>query len=100
MNIGKLIEAHKKEKDRNVADRILLIIFIKRDKMYVTEAAPPPQQGQVAGHQVASPVSGEWDGRTAEQAKNGQAAEGPSGHYEEGEKAGKKDRLLGGRRGA
>ena len=39
MDIKKLVRAHKKEKDRNVADRILLIIFIQRDKMYVTEAA-------------------------------------------------------------
>ena len=39
MDIKKLVKAHKKEKDRNVADRMLLIIFIQRDKMYVTEAA-------------------------------------------------------------
>ena len=39
MDIKKLVKAHKKEKDHNVADRILLIIFIQRNKMYVTEAA-------------------------------------------------------------
>ena len=34
MDIKKLVSAHKKEKDRSVADRMPLIIFIQRDKMY------------------------------------------------------------------
>ena len=33
------IRAHKKEQDRNVVDRMLLIIHIERDGMYATEAA-------------------------------------------------------------
>ena len=39
MDIEKLVKAYKKEKDRSVADRMLLIIFIQRDEMSVTGAA-------------------------------------------------------------
>ena len=39
MDIERLVMEHKKEKDRNVADRILLIILIQRDNMYITKAA-------------------------------------------------------------
>ena len=39
MDIEKLVKAYKKEKDRSVADRMLLIIFTQRDEMSVTGAA-------------------------------------------------------------
>ena len=39
MDIERLVMEHKKEKDRNVEDRILLIILIHRDNMYIIKAA-------------------------------------------------------------
>ena len=39
MDIEELVKAHKKEKDRYVADRMLLILYIERGGKYITEAA-------------------------------------------------------------
>ena len=39
MDIEELVKAHKKEKDRYVTDRMLLILYIERDGKYITEAA-------------------------------------------------------------
>ena len=39
MDIEELVKAHKKEKDRYVADRMLLILDIERGGKYITEAA-------------------------------------------------------------
>ena len=97
MDIERLVMEHKKEKDRNVADRILLIILIQRDNMYITKAATPPQQVQVVGSQVESSLSGEWNSWTAGQTQIRQATKGLQGHHEKDTKADSKDCLLGGR---
>ena len=39
MDIEELVKAHKKEKDRYVTDRMLLILYIERNGKYITEAA-------------------------------------------------------------
>ena len=94
MDIERLVMEHKKEKDRNVADRILLIILIQRDNMF-TKAARHLNRSRSWGVK--------WNHRYQEsgiacRTNPDQAGhQRLQGHHEKDTKTDSKDCLLGGR---
>ena len=97
MDIERLVMEHKKEKDRNVADRMLLIILIQRDNMYITKAARHLNRSRSWGVKWNHRYQEEWNSWTAGQTQIRQAAKGLQGHHEKDTKTDSKDCLLGGR---
>ena len=100
MDIEKLVKAYKKEKDRSVADRMLLIIFIQRDEMSVTGAARRLNKARSWGVKWHRRYLEDGTDGLRDRPRPGRPPKVHKGVMEEDTEADKKDCLLGGRKGA